>query len=137
MTAKKNAAEEAPVKESLFARLEREAMEDYEPRRPYVIDDVEPPIVITDPVEAERLVALAELFAATREQRQIEPARFHPLLKAICGDAYDRVWEELLRKKHLRVAYAFLDDVQSWFAPNGPASAKGGASELPGGSEIS
>lgn len=110
------------AEEGLFARLESEAMEDYVPRLPYVIRDVEPPIEITDPVETERVVALAELFAATKKGKQVDPSRFHPLLKAICGDAYDRVWDELLRKKHLRVAYRFLDEVQSWFAPNGPAS---------------
>lgn len=122
--------------ESLFARLEREAMEDYTAPEPFVIAEANPPIVITAPVETHRVVAIAQIYSAS-QAGDIDPAQFHPLLRAVCGDAYERVWTEFLADRHYSVAYLFLLEIQKWFLPNGPAAVTGGGEELPGGSEPS
>ncbi|BCN44702.1 hypothetical protein [Prescottella equi] len=122
--------------ESLFARLEREAMEDYTPPKPFVIEEANPPIVITAPVETHRVVAISQIYAAS-QAGDIDPAQFHPLLRAVCGDAYDRVWMEFLADRHYNVAYLFLLELQRWFMPNGASAVTGGGEELPGGSEPS
>lgn len=151
MTSKKNASTEpaeaveetvaAPVEEtkvSRFAELEAEALADYEPADPYVIDHVDPPIYITEPVESDRVVSMALLYRSNDlEPGKVDPANFHPLLRSICGDAYQRVWSELLAGKHLRVAYALMADIQRHFKPNGPAAGKNGVGAVPGGSSAS
>lgn len=116
-----------------FAQLEREAMEGYVPAEPYVLKEFDPPIVITEPVESGRIVAIAELYASGG---RLTPQRFLPVLKAICGDAFERVWTELLCNKHMNVAHRFMKDVQDHFSPK-PAAGSNGAADVPGGSTVS
>ena len=115
-----------------FAQLEKEAVGELELLEPYVIgedDGIVPDIVITEPVETERIVAMAILME--HGIAALSPQDFQPMLRAICGDAYERVWNELLAGKHYRVAGAFLVDVQKHFYGQRTAAAVG-ASGLPG-----
>ncbi|SLG40434.1 Uncharacterised protein [Mycobacteroides abscessus subsp. abscessus] len=130
--ADKDAGEATKV--GLFAQLEAEAMEGINVHEPFVIDDVDPPIVITEPVESDRVVALGILYRQTSGGDQIEPTQFHPLLRALCGNAYDRVWNELLRNAHINVTTRFIKALLDHFRPQGPAAGKGGAEAVPGGS---
>ncbi|WP_430332736.1 hypothetical protein [Rhodococcus sp. ACT016] len=100
-----------------FVQIEREAMADYVPREPYVIDDVEPPIVITEPVETGRIVAIISCLNQVAGGVP-EELVFEPMLRAVCGDAYDRVWTELLADKHFNVTGTFIEDVRKHFAPD-------------------
>ncbi len=115
-----------------FAQLARDAVADYVPKKPYVLDEFDPPIVITEPVETERIIAFAMLMDPSIE---VSPAQFQPLLQAVCGDVYPRVWTDLLRGKHFKVTSAFMRDVVTHFFPKGAALASNGAGDVPGGSQ--
>ena len=115
-----------------FAQLAAEATANYVPHEPYVIgadDGILPDIVITEPVETERVVAMAFLF--DRDVRKMNPQDFQPVLSALCGDVFDRVWNELLVGKHIVVAAALVDDIKAHFYTlRKPVSA--GTDALPG-----
>lgn len=135
-TAKKAAAMVAPGKVAprptgVFARLKAEAEEDRsEPLEPYVLDDVDPPIIIEAPDDSERQLALAELFDS---QGGFEVRDARRILQLVCGDAFDRVWE-LVRHEHISVLVKLIDDMGSHFAKQ---SQLDGAQEFPGGSVAS
>jgi hypothetical protein len=78
-----------------FAKLREEATKKAAGRaptpevEPFVLEDVEPPIVITAPDTVERMLVVAEMIGPNGE--------FHisnalPLLRAMCGDQFGRVW---------------------------------------------
>lgn len=120
-TTKTDPATEAAVK-GKFAQIVADAEDDDEPVEPYIIDDVYPAIIITEPIEYERVLPLAKLYSEKadkygRMRKDLDPKDFEPLLRALCGDAYDRVVDELLVGRHFRVARAFINDVQAHFAP--------------------
>lgn len=124
------AEETAPL--GPFAQMAADATANYTPHEPYVIgesDGIFPDIVITEPVETERIVAMAMLFET--DETKLNPQDFQPLLAAVCGDAYERVWSELLRGKHFAVTVGFLGILkQHFYGERKPAAA--GASALPG-----
>lgn len=131
----------APVQEpekkvvGRFTALANEATKDFVPLDPYVIgeeDGILPDIVITEPVETERIVAMTMLLE--HGIKNLSPQDFQPLLMAVCGEAYERVWSELLRGKHFKVTAAFLQDVQTHFYGQRPQGSNG-ASDVPGGSQ--
>lgn len=132
VTAPRIADEVEPAPLGRFAQLAADALADYTPSAPYVIgadDGIVPDIIITEPVETERVVAMSFLFE--KDIRTMNPQDFKPVLAALCGDAFERVWDELLVGKHIAVAVAFVDDMKTHFYGAGkPASA--GANKLPG-----
>lgn len=56
---------------------------------PYVIDDVQPPLVI-EPPDDKRLLIIAECLGP---DLQFAPQRTLPLLRALCGDQFPRIWQ--------------------------------------------
>jgi hypothetical protein len=56
---------------------------------PYIIDDVQPPIVI-EPPDDKRLLVIAECLGP---DLQFAAQRTLPLLRALCGDQFPRVWQ--------------------------------------------
>ena len=116
-----------------FAALRREALADYEPMEPYVIgeaDGVVPDIVITEPVESERVIAMLIAFDSGDKMRSSD---LQPLMRGICGDAWDRIWNELLRGEHLSIMQGLMFDLVDYFSDS-EAFKKGmsGAGETPG-----
>lgn len=134
-TAKKTSLTEDPVEPpkplGAFARIKREAAQLREnsdrPKEiePYVIDDVDPPIVINAPVTVEQQIVVAEL---TEPSGGIQARNLRPALQQLCGEeAWPRVWE-LLRREHETVLFAFFDDLHSHFNPRPGV----GGSDVPG-----
>lgn len=117
------------AKKGVFARLKAEAGKEQATVEPYVIDDVEPPIVITAPTETERQLGIAELFGSEGEF-EVKDAR--RILELVCGDAFEQVWE-LVRREHVSVMLALITDMGQHFQ----AAISGGAGDFPGGSEAS
>lgn len=116
-----------------FARLKAEADADRPQVEPYVLDDVDPPIVITPPEDAERQMELAELFG---EQGQFRMSDARRVLRNICGDEFDRVWE-LVRGEHISVLLALIDDMGQHFAAQGSPADNVTEADFPGGSSAS
>lgn len=77
-----------------WSTLKREAekkADAREPRKvtpPFIIDDVEPPIVIEAP-DDKRVI---DIFALMGPQRNFHPGVMKPLLEALCGPQFPRVW---------------------------------------------
>jgi hypothetical protein len=78
-----------------FATLKREAQKKAEGREkrklppPFVLNDIEPPIVITAPDTVERQMIIAEMIGP---QLSFDASRALPLLRALCGNEFPRVW---------------------------------------------
>jgi hypothetical protein len=96
---------------------------------PFVIDDVDPPIVITAPDNLERILVAAEGFSAVERG---DMGAVMPVMRAICGDAFPRVWWLVREDKGVDRAMALLNALAKHFeevlAPYQEAA------ELPGGS---
>lgn len=120
----------APKSSGTFARLMAEAAKMRTNVEPYVIDDVEPPIVITPPDSVEEQIELAELF---RFQGGFAIADARRVLQLVCGEAFPRVWE-LFRGEHISVLVALVQDITDHF---GPIMTMPGADDFPGGSGAS
>lgn len=120
----------APQPGGVFARLKAEAEKGRPPVEPYVIDDVDPPIVIAPPGDAESQFAFADLFA---EDGSFAMKDVHRVLQLICGDAFDRVWQ-LVRKEHISVTLALIDDMGRHFQDQVPAAE---VADFPGGTAAS
>lgn len=119
-----------------FARIKAEAdkqrLDEQGPPAPYVIDDVDPPIVIQPPEDTERQLELAEMFdAGTGAFRAADARR---ILTLICGDEFDRVWD-MVRHEHITVLMALIDDMGTHF--ENQANLREAAGEFPGGSAAS
>lgn len=113
----------------VFARLKAEAERSQPAPEPYVIDDADPPIVITAPTDTETQIGLAELFGSAGEF-DIKDAR--RILELVCGDSFPAVWE-LFRREHVSVMVALIADMSAHFGPSLNAE----AASLPGGSAAS
>ena len=89
------ATPKAASKTFKFATLKKEAeakAAGREPRKtppPFVMDDIDPPIVITAPDTVERQLLIAELIGPHGE---FHSSATLPLLRALCGPAFPRVW---------------------------------------------
>jgi hypothetical protein len=81
-----------------FSKMKREAERKREksPRKrepipPFIIDDVTPHIVITEPDTVERMLTIAD-FVGMQQSGQWDNSAYIPLLRALCGDQFGRVW---------------------------------------------
>lgn len=97
----------------VFARLKAEAGKGQPPVVPYVIDDVEPAIVIQAPTDTETQIGLAEVFDANGDFNIRDARR---ILELICGDSFPAVWE-LFRKEHISVMVQLIIDMSAHFGP--------------------
>jgi hypothetical protein len=114
----------------LFERLRAEAIQDIPEVEPYVIRDVDPPIVIESPDTAEQQLALAAMFD-NAGSFALSDARL--ILQTVCGDAFDRVWD-LVRHEKLPVLLALIKEMGDHFAEQGALVAGVEEEDFPGGS---
>lgn len=126
-------ARNKPKPTGVFARLKAEADADRPPIEPYVIDDVEPAIVIPPPDDADSQLELAELFG---EQGQFRMQDARRILQLICGDAYGQVMA-VFGKEHVSVLLALIDDLGRHFQEQAEAASPQGARDFPGGTSAS
>ncbi len=131
------AKEEAKGKTFKFSTIKAEA-EKNAPERvvpdvgPFVLDDIDPPIVITFPDTIERQMIIGESMSADATIT-FRPQTTLPLLRALCGTAFDRVWM-LVRDD--KTPDALLGLIRAMFEHWGEAlQTIIEAGELPGGSE--
>lgn len=94
-----------------FAKIKAKAEKNRKEIPPFVLEDVDPPIEITQWVELERDVGLSELIAPDgtfqrKDQRKI--------LEYFCGDAFPQVWE-LCRKEHASVMTELVEELIQHF----------------------
>jgi hypothetical protein len=127
----------AAAKTFKFAVLKKEALakaEGREPRKlppPFVIDDVEPPIVITAPDTVERQMVIAEMIGPNM---QFHPAAALPLLRALCGPAFPRVWSLIKDDTEPDLTVLMIQSILQHFKESLPEIE---AAEQPGGSTAS
>ena len=95
---------------------------------PFVIDDVTPPIVITAPDTLERQLVIAEMIDV---QGNFSAGQALPLLRALCGDAFPRLWMLIKNDRDPNTAIALVQSLVSHFY----AAIEVEAASLPGGSE--
>jgi len=95
---------------------------------PFVMDDVSPPIVITAPDTLERQLVIAEMIDARGE---FGASQALPLLRALCGDAFPRVWALIRHDKNPQTAIALVQTLVAHMYD----AIEGEASEVPGGSK--
>jgi hypothetical protein len=94
MSNTKRAVTAAKAANGKWASLKREAEQRASNRparpkiEPYIIDDVEPPIVI-EPPDDKRLLVISECVGS---DGTFHIARVLPLLRALCGNEFPRVW---------------------------------------------
>jgi hypothetical protein len=121
-----------------FAALKQQAERQQEGREarktppPFVFDDVEPPIVITAPDTVERQLVIAEMIGPNLE---FAPGAVRPLLKALCGKEFPRVWALVKDDTEPDLTVLLITQILEHFKQAGLAMAE--AADLPGGSEAS
>lgn len=99
---------------------------------PFVLDDIQPPIVITQPDTLERILVAAEGFSSVQRG---DMGAIMPLLRALCGEAFPQVWYLVRNDKGPDRAIALLTALSDHFEEVLAPFAE--AEELPGGSEDS
>jgi len=97
---------------------------------PFVIDDVEPPIVITAPDTLERQLQIAELIG-DEGTVNFTASQALPLLRALCGPAFPRVWALIRHDKDPQTAIALVQALTAHMY----GAIEGEANETPGGSQ--
>jgi len=114
----------------LRAEAARRSTGDPEPIQiePFVIDDVTPPIVITAPDTLERQLVISDAIARDGE---FDASQALPLLKALCGDAFSRVWQLIRHDKNANTAIALVQTLVGHFYDQLEIE----AADVPGGSE--
>jgi hypothetical protein len=123
-----------------FATMKREAdkrradREDVPEVEPFVIDDVEPPIRITMPDTLERKLIVSDSFGAWKSG-QWNTSGTIPLLQALCGDEFGRVWMMIKDDPDELVMLELIQAMFDHFAS--VLTDVTGAADLPGGSEDS
>lgn len=118
----------ASLREEARKRAEAEGRKPPAPPGPFVIDDVQPPIVITMPDTLERQLALAELIDP---HGSFSANQALPLLRALCGPAFGRVWSLIKDDTDPNTAIALVQALmQHMYESAGVEEAE----ELPGGS---
>lgn len=95
---------------------------------PFVMDDVEPPIVITAPDTLERQLVIAEMIGPAGD---FSASQALPLLKALCGPAFPRVWLLIKDDKDPNTAIALVQALVEHLFD----AVTEGAAEVPGGSQ--
>lgn len=121
-----------------FATLKKEAAKKAADRPkaklpdPFVLDDVQPPIVITAPDTVERQLVIAECIG---RDGNFDMANVMPLLRALCGDQFGRVWFLVKNDTEPDTLIALCQTMVDHFAEQGGLTADMvEAAELPGGS---
>jgi hypothetical protein len=118
----------ATLREEARKRSEAEGRKPPAEPAPFVIDDVSPPIVITMPDTLERQLALAELI---HPDGSFSASEALPMLRALCGSAFGRVWSLIKDDKDPNTAIALVQALmQHMYEQAGVEEAE----ELPGGS---
>jgi hypothetical protein len=131
-SARRTPAKKTPSKpqHGLFERLRAEAMDEVPEIEPYVIRDVDPPIVIESPDSAEQQLALAAMFD---NQGNFALADARLILQTVCGGAFPAVWE-LVRHEKLPVLLALIRDMGEHFKEQGALASGVEEDDFPGGS---
>lgn len=99
---------------------------------PFVLDDVQPPIVITAPDTVERQLGIAECLDT---DGRFDASKAVPLLKALTGSQFGRVWELVRRDKDPNVLIALVQAIFEHFSEELADVQE--AEALPGGSGAS
>jgi hypothetical protein len=97
---------------------------------PFIIKDVEPPIVITAPVEVGRVLVIMDCVGRNGE---FDMANALPLLRALCGDQFGRVWSLIADNKTDSLMVAIIQKMMDHF--KGLMDVAMEAQKQPGGSE--
>lgn len=132
-TQSRPAPKKAKPQHGLFERLRAEAAAAAPEVEPYVISDVEPPIVIEVPDSAEQQLALAAMFDNDGNFRLADAKA---VLETVCGDAFPDVWE-LVRGEKLPVLLALIQDMSEHFSEQGALVSGVEDEDFPGGSSAS
>lgn len=96
---------------------------------PFVMDDIEPPIVITAPDTVERQLMIAECMG---RDGAFDMANAMPLLRALCGNQFGRVWSLVRNDEDPETLIALVQALVSHFGSDLEDVTE--AAELPGGS---
>jgi hypothetical protein len=107
---------------------------------PFVIDDVEPPIVIPPPDEKTALIIAEQIgmLSLDMSDPKVSMQRILPLLRAFCGDQFPRVWALLPAENTTNAVYVVMQALQDHFtAQMALLQHAKQAADLPGGSEAS
>lgn len=119
-----------------FATLKREAEKKAEGREkrkippPFVLDDIDPPIVITAPDTVERQMIIAEMIGP---KMSFDVSGCLPLLRALCGSEFPRVWALIKDDTEPDTTVRLIQALVEHFS----AIVDADAAELPGGSSAS
>lgn len=132
----KRSPKAAPKPQGRFARIKAEAAADRGDAviEPYVIDDVDPPIVIESPETADQITVMGEMLS---NEGRFTPGDARRVLQAICGDTddtFDRLWD-LVRHEHISVLVALIHDMGEHFRQQGAELVT--EEEFPGGTGAS
>jgi hypothetical protein len=107
---------------------------------PFVIDDVQPPIIIPQPDEKTSLIIGEQIGMLSNDllNPKVSLQRILPLLRAFCGDQFPRIWAMLPEENTTENVYilmqALLDHFSEQMAVFQHAQE---AADLPGGSRAS
>lgn len=97
---------------------------------PFVIDDVDPPIEITAPDDVERMFIIADIVGRDLDFNEANSLQ---LLKALCGEQFDRVWFLVRKDKTPDTIIALVNALLGHFADAIEDLAEAG--DQPGGSQ--
>lgn len=137
-TKKPTADTQPAAAKSRWATIRDQARKEHKPRDPYVFDDtVTPPIVITAPDTVERVTALAALIDMAKNddgtiKTDVDPKNVVPMFRAICGDAFQRVWS-VISNEPVEVLWPLFWDINDHFG----AVPGDDGEDLPGGESAS
>lgn len=132
-------AKKAVTKTFKFQQLRAEAQARASARKkarpevePFVLDDIQPPIVITPPTSVERQLVIAELLD---DDGSYEAGKALPLLRALCGNQFGRVWQLIKDDEDPDTLILLVQMIFDHF--NVQIAELQEAASLPGGSEAS
>jgi hypothetical protein len=117
-----------------------EGREERPSAEPFIIDDVEPPIIIEPPDEKTVLVISEQIGMLSSDliDPQMSIQRVLPLLRAFCGDQFPRVWAMLPKKNTTESVTVVMQALMDHFtAQNQQLAHAREAAKLPGGSKAS
>lgn len=107
---------------------------------PFVIDDVQPPIVIPPPDEKTTLVISEQIGLLSTDllDPKVSIQRVLPLLRAFCGDQFPRIWALLPTEGTTEAVYVLMQALMDHFSEQMKMLAHARqAADLPGGSGAS
>lgn len=117
-----------------------EGREERPSAEPFIIDDVEPPIVIPPPDEKTVLVISEQIGILSTDlmDPMTSSGRVLPLLRAFCGDQFPRVWAMLPKENTTNAVNIVMQALLDHFtAQNQQLAHAREAAKLPGGSKAS